>query len=149
MYVGPHIPQDELKVYLDITNPDCYQANNIVDPIANDVKLYNLADRTYIDHFYNDYNTEAYQETVTPTVSPLIVLQHNTREGGSNRDTTWVGIKPDGTSTVVNRVLSYTFICWFKFDNVNQQSENIYGGGFTGRLSFIWQVEELLNHLLF
>ena len=45
MYVGPHIPQDELKVYLDITNPDCYQANNIVDPIANDVKLYNLADR--------------------------------------------------------------------------------------------------------
>ena len=66
MYVGPHIPQDELKVYLDITNPDCYQANNIVDPIANDVKLYNLADRTYIDHFYNDYNTEAYQETVTP-----------------------------------------------------------------------------------
>ena len=59
MYVGPHIPQDELKVYLDITNPDCYQANNIVDPIANDVKLYNLADRTYIDYFYNDYNTEA------------------------------------------------------------------------------------------
>jgi len=136
MYVGPHIPQDNLKVYLDITNPDCYQANNIVDPIADDVKLYNLADRTYIDYFYNDYNTEAYQETVTPTVSPLIVLQHNTREGGSNRDTTWVGVKPDGTSTIVNRVLSYTFICWFKFDNVNQQSENIYGGGFTGRLSF-------------
>ena len=136
MYVGPHIPQDELKVYLDITNPDCYQANNIVDPIANDVKLYNLADRTYIDYFYNDYNTEAYQETVTPTVSPLIVLQHNSREGGSNRDTTWVGMNPSGTSTVVNRVLSYTFICWFKFDNVNQQSENIYGGGFTGRLSF-------------
>ena len=37
MYVGPHIPQDNLKVYLDITNPDCYQANNIVDPIADRV----------------------------------------------------------------------------------------------------------------
>ena len=33
-YGSPHIPQKDLKVYLDVTNPDCYQANNITSPIC-------------------------------------------------------------------------------------------------------------------
>ena len=129
-YGGPHIPQKDLKVYLDVTNPDCYQANNITDPIANDTLLYNLADQSFTEYFYNVNNTEAYQETVTPTNLPHIVMQHNAFEGNANRDTTWF------SQTSVSRVLTYSFVCWYKFDNVNQQSENIYGGGFEGRLSF-------------
>jgi hypothetical protein len=130
MYVGPHIPQDELKVYLDVTNPNCYQANNIIDPIASSTKLYNLADRTFVDYFYNNIGTEAYQETVTPTALPLIVMQHNAFEGSTNRDTNWA------SNVSVQRVLSYSFVSWYKFDNVNQQAENIYGGGFNGQISF-------------
>jgi len=133
MYTGPHIPQDELKVYLDVTNPDCYQANNITDPIANDTLLYNLADKSFSEYFYNINNTEEYQKTTFPTTgsnSSLIVMQHNAFEGSTNRDTTWF------SQTSVPRVLTYSFVSWYKFDNVSQQSENIYGGGFNGRLSF-------------
>ena len=127
---GPNIITDGLKVFLDVTNPRCYQANNIIDPIASSTRLYNLADQSFVEYFYNVNNTEAYQETVTPTDLPLIVMQHNAFEGNTNRDTTWF------SATSVPRVLDYSFVCWYKFDNVSQQSENIYGGGFEGRLSF-------------
>lgn len=130
MYRGPHIPQDNLKVYLDITNIDCYQANNITDPIASSTRLYNLADQSFIEYFYNNIGTEAYQETITPSSLPLIVMQHNAFEGNTNRDTNWA------SNVTVDRVLNFSFVSWYKFDNVNQQSENIYGGGFNGRLSF-------------
>jgi|TARA_R100000479_G_C6353352_1_gene190114 hypothetical protein len=130
MYNGPHIPQKDLKVYLDITNSDCYEANDIADPIVADTKLYNLADKSFTEYFYNIQNTEAYQQTVTPTQLPILCMQHDAFEGNTNRDTTWF------SATSVPRVLSYSFVCWYKFDNVNQQSENIYGGGFNGRLSF-------------
>ena len=132
---GPNIPQEGLRVSLDITNQKCYQANNITDPIIDDTRLYNLADRTFIDYFYNNINTEAYQETITPSNPPFIVMQHNAFEGNTNRDTNWQGMGPGG-STTIDRVLNFSFISWYKFDNVNQQVENIYGGGFNGRLSF-------------
>ena len=120
MYNGPHIPQKDLKVYLDITNSDCYEANDIADPIVADTKLYNLADKSFTEYFYNIQNTEAYQQTVTPTQLPILCMQHDAFEGNTNRDTTWF------SATSVPRVLSYSFVCWYKFDNVNQQSENIY-----------------------
>lgn len=129
-YGSPHIPQKDLKVYLDVTNPDCYQANNITDPIASSTKLYNLADQSFVEYFYNNIGTEAYQETVTPTALPLIVMQHNAFEGDTNRDTNWA------SNVNVQRVLSFSFVSWYKFDNVNQQTENIYGGGFSSQLSF-------------
>ena len=91
MYTGPHIPQEELKVYLDVTNPACYEANNQTDPIASGTKLYNLADKSFSEYFYNINSTEAYQKTTFPTTgsnSSLIVLQHNAFAGSTNRDTT-------------------------------------------------------------
>jgi hypothetical protein len=125
---GPKIPQQNLKVYLDVNNPDCSGITSPSTGLTNDLRLNNLVVNDDIEYFYNDQNTEAYQDAVLHKSG--FVLRHNALDGSTKRDTTW------RANIGLTRVNSYTFISWFKFDNTGQQSENIYGGGFDSRTSF-------------
>ena len=127
IFRGPNLPKGSLKVLLDVGSPRCYQAAVADTGLPSGTKLYNLVKNSSVSYFYNDVGTEAYQDVVEH--NGTLVLRHNAYDG-TNRDTTWRGYE------ITARTNSYTFISWFKFDNTGQQSENIYGGGFTGETSF-------------
>lgn len=128
LHQNPRIVVDNtLKVLIDVTDPNC-NSKSTPGALSSGHRLYNLADTSYMEYMYNDRSTEAYQEVELHKGGQ--VLFHNALDSGTVRDTTW---RSNNTPT---RVGSYTVISWFKFDNTDQQSENIYGGGFDSRTSF-------------
>ena len=128
MFTGPNIPQDNLKVVLDVTNPRCYTAQTVVDGIASGTQLKNLVRGADVDYFYSYNSSEAFQYVREHNGSK--VLFHDSFNSNTLRYTTWF------SDVDVSRVNSYTFISWFNFDNTGQPSQNIYGGGFNGTTSF-------------
>ncbi len=127
-YTGPNIVRDGLVVLIDVASPRCYTAAVEETGLPSSTQLKNLVKNSPISYFHNDVASDDYQDIILH--KGAFVLRHNAYAGGTNRDTTW---RADVT---INRVNSYTFVSWFKFDNTGQQSENIYGGGFDGRTSF-------------
>jgi hypothetical protein len=126
LHHNPRIVTSGLKVLIDAADPNC-NSQRSTGTLSSGHRLYNLADSTFMEYLYNDVGTEAYQELQQDKGG--LVLYHNAYDG-TVRDTTW---RSNNTPTRVN---NYTVISWFKFDNVSQQSENIYGGGFDSRTSF-------------
>ena len=126
LHHNPRIVTDGLRILIDVADPRC-NSQQSTGALSSGHKLYNLADTSYISYLYNDNSTEAYQSIEKHKGGS--VLYHNAYDGTSH-DTTWRG---DSLSARHN---DYTFISWFKFDNTGQQSENIYGGGFSGQTSF-------------
>lgn len=128
MFTGPNIPQDNLKVVLDVANPRCYTSQTIVDGISSGTQLKNLVRGADVDYFYNYNSSEAYQYVREHNGS--MVLFHDSFNSNTLRYPTWF------SDVDAPRVNSYTFISWFNFDNTGQSTQNIYGGGFNGATSF-------------
>lgn len=126
LHHNPRIVTDGLKVLIDVADSSCNSA--AAGTVPNDHRLYNLADKSYIEYLYNDQNTESQQTFVDYRGN--LMLYHEAWNGTNTYYTTWRG------NIASARHDSYTFISWFKFDNVGQRSGNIYGGGFTGQTSF-------------
>jgi hypothetical protein len=127
LHHNPRIVTSGLKILVDVSDPNC-NTGLPIGQVPDNHRLYNLADKSYIEYLYNDQNTEPWQEFVQHKGG--LVLRHTANDAGTTRYTTWRG------NVASPRHNSYTFISWFKFDNVGQRSGNIYGGGFTGRTSF-------------
>lgn len=126
LHHNPRIVTSGLKILIDVADSSCNSAAE--GTVPNDHRLYNLADKSYIEYLYNDQNTESQQQFTNHKGSR--VLYHEAWNGTNTYYTTW---RADVTSA---RHDSYTFICWYKFDNVGQRSGNIYGGGFDQRTNF-------------
>ncbi len=126
LHHNPRIVTDGLKVLIDVADQRC-NSQTTAGALSSGHRLYNLADTSYVEYLYNDNSTEAYQEIEIHRGNP--VLFHNAFDG-VNRDTTW------RANTTSARHNSYTFVCWYKFENSGQQSANIYGGGFDQRTNF-------------
>ena len=128
MKFGPNIPQEDLRVALDVSNPRCYVAQTVVDGVASGTQLKNLVRGADVDYFYSPNSSESYQYIRLHNGS--MVLFHDSFNSSTLRLTTWY------SNVSVPRVSSYTFISWFNFDNTGQPAQNIYGGGFNSRTSF-------------
>jgi len=126
LHHNPRIVTNGLLVLLDVADARC-NSKQTTGALSSGHRLYNLADQSYLEYFYNDVGTEAHQSVYLQNGGP--VLYHNAYDG-TYHDTTWRGV------TTSARHNDYTVISWFRFDNTSQQSENIYGGGFTGQTSF-------------
>ena len=121
---GSGIPTRNLKVLLDVSNPNCV---DVTQSITDATELNNLYGWTDI-HF---------KPFISDTSGMSYVLDANTgnynyaQVGTGTLDSGWV------SNVDLPMTTNYTFHCWFKFlPGATQRTENIYGGGFNGRTSF-------------
>lgn len=119
---GPKIVTDGLVAYFDVASTRCVDASQ---GLTSSTRLKNLAG--------GDLEMVPY-DTTNSNMSFVIdngnyVYDQNGINGGYPG---WYG------SINQARTDDFTFICWFKYTygSSNQRSNNIYGGGFSGRTSF-------------
>ena len=121
---GVSVPTDNLKFYFDVNNPKCVNASAA---ITSSTTLTNLVDSSYTFAPYDTTSSGLGAMSFTQDNGNYVYSQ-NAKVGG---EPSWVGAS-------IPRVDEFTFICWYKlaYGTATQRSENIYGGGFSGRTSF-------------
>lgn len=123
---GLGIPTRNLKVLLDVNNPNCVDATQ---PITTATELNNLYGWT--DVYFGPFGT-------SDTSGMSYVLDPNT--GNYNYAQVGTGTLDSGWSSfqALPMTTNFTFHCWFKYTpgTGTQRGENIYGGGWYGRTSF-------------
>lgn len=120
---GLSIPTRNLKVLLDVNNPNCVDATQ---PITNTTMLNNLYGWTNVNFIANS----------SGVAGMSYVLDANT--GNYNYAQIGTGALDSGwLSATAPMTTNFTFHCWFKYaPGATQRSENIYGGGWNGKTSF-------------
>lgn len=125
----------DIQWYMDITNPDCWDGSAISnDPIT---KLYNLADET------GTYFLRTYADTMTSTnydISRKRIQRKYGTDGNANSnfissDNNGQVAFPTFTSATTGAKSGFVFLKGL-VGSGNQSTNNIYLGGFEGRLSF-------------
>ncbi len=125
-HANPDIVTDDLLAYFDVNNPKCVDASQTID---TDTRLKNLVRGGSTIKMQPRPETDAYGNMSFVKEGGIYVYDQNGINGGY----------PGWKSTLNHpRVDNFTFICWFKYNygSGNQRTDNIYGGGFSGRTSF-------------
>jgi len=123
---SPKIVTDGLLAYFDVNNPKCVDASQTID---TNTRLKNLVRGGSTIEMQSRTETASYGNMSFVKEGGIYVYDQNGINGG----------EPGWKSTLnYPRVDDFTFICWFKYNygSEYQRSDNIYGGGFSGRTSF-------------
>jgi len=124
-HYGLKIPTEQLAGMFDVANPKCVDASA---SITYSTRLNNLVNS---NHSLRPY------ENVAATLSAMSFVEDNGNYVYNQVST--AGGEPGwwGTSGLT-RTDDFTFICWYNYNygSAYQRSDNIYGGGFSGRTSF-------------
>ena len=123
MYIGPNIPTDNLKFFVDVSNPKCVDASQTID---SNTRLNNLVGGP---EQFKPYDTTNGNMSFVEDNGSYVYNQVSTNGGEPG----WTGIGGDPTRTD-----NQSFVCWFKYNygSDHQRNDNIYGGGFVGNTSF-------------
>lgn len=122
----PKIVTDGLVAYFDVNNPKCVDASQTID---TNTRLKNLVRGGSAIEMQSRTETASYGNMSFVKEGGIYVYDQNGINGG----------EPGWKSTITHtHVDDYTFICWFKYNygSGNQRTDNIYGGGFSGKISF-------------
>lgn len=125
-HANPNMITDGLVAYFDVNNSRCVDASQT---ITTDTRLNNLVKGGLDVKMQSRGETDSYGNMSFVKENGVYVYDQNGINGGY----------PGWLSTnTVTRVDDYTFICWYKYNYgaSYQRSNNIYGGGFSGRTSF-------------
>ena len=125
---------DDLVLYIDVNNPKCVDAS--LD-ITSSTKLKNLAGGSYSDIQLGVYDSGAVPEMqfVKDEQTDLWIYdQDGVSDTGENPG--WIS---DANYSRTDDDNNYSFMCWYKypFGNSTQRVQNIYGGGFQSKTSFV------------
>jgi hypothetical protein len=126
MNIGPNIPTDNLKFFVDVSNPKCVDASQTIDA---DTRLNNLVGGNEQFKPYQGGSTTYTNMSFVEDNGSYVYNQVGTNDGYPG----WVSL-----GDAITRVDDYSFVCWFKYNygSSYQRSNNIYGGGFHGETSW-------------
>jgi len=131
---SPKVVTDDLVLYIDVNNPKCVDASAA---LTSSTKLKNLAGGSYSDIQLGVYDSGAVPEMqfIKHEQTGLWIYdQDGVSDTGENPG--WLS---DANYDRTDDDNNYTFMCWYKypFGNSTQRAQNIYGGGFQSKTSFV------------